>query len=113
MRQLLIALTLLPLYACGADTPESEALKSEAPPQTLADVQPSASASEHAVTCGCVLEEVRHCSEWIDLEGEWVELELPLDLGSMPFCGKQGLRAKVDGQVEGEAFVATSFAYVD
>ena len=31
----------------------------------------------------------------------------------MPFCGKTGLRAKVEGTLEDGKFVATSFAYAD
>ncbi|MEO0651502.1 MAG: hypothetical protein AAFZ65_12575 [Planctomycetota bacterium] len=113
MRYRLSLLALLPLAACGTEATDSGSQAPPAAPQTLADVVPSAQATEHAVVCGCALEEVGHCSEWIDVEGEWVELELPIDMGSMPFCRKDGLVAKVDGEVQGETFVATTFAYVE
>jgi hypothetical protein len=80
---------------------------------------PSADAARHAVACGCdeAVTQTKYCSEWIQVDGEWVALELPMDLGSMPFCRKDGLIAAVDGGIEGEGderkFVATTFALVE
>lgn len=106
---ILTVLALLPLTACTAEAPQ--------PAPEAVSAEPSAEATEHPVICGCALEHVGHCSEWIEVDGQWVALELPVDLGSMPFCRKDGLVARVDGAVEGEGeqakFVATGFALVD
>lgn len=75
--------------------------------------QPSASASVHSLRCGCDIESVGTCGEYIEVDGAFVPLKLPVDLGSMPFCGHEHLRAKVDGHMENGTFVATSFAYVE
>ncbi|MDP6930104.1 MAG: hypothetical protein QF412_10420 [Planctomycetota bacterium] len=66
------------------------------------------------LACGCVLPEVGHCSEHIKLDGKFWPLKISgQDLGKMPFCGKTGLRAKVEGTLEDGKFVATSFTYAD
>lgn len=111
----LLAAPLLLLAACGGDDPPAAAAEagSRAAAKTLADVQPAADAPVHPVACGCALEAVGHCSEWIEIDGEYVALELPVDLGPMPFCKKDGLKARVEGAVEGKTFVATAFEYAD
>lgn len=75
---------------------------------------PSADAVAHDLRCGCAIDAVGACGEYIDVDGKFVELRLPgAGLGDMPFCGKDGLSARVDGAVEDGVFVATTFAYVD
>lgn len=132
-RILLTSLTvpLALLAACGGEPETAAATGSSSPTlqapavpnpvgqipaaqlEALADFEPAADAPVHAVACGCALEEVGHCSEWIEVDGEYVALELPVDLGSMPFCKIDGLKARVEGGVEDETFVATAFAYAD
>ena len=100
----LLLAALLPLSACS---PES------APPAAPASSTPSADAPVLALACGCALPDVGHCAEYVQLDGRYVELVPPHDLGHMPFCGKTGLRAKVEGELDGDRFVARTFAYVD
>lgn len=78
-------------------------------PETAAT--PASLGTVHALKCGCAIESVGHCGEYIEVEGQWVALKAPIDLGSMPFCHKDGLRARVEGRVENGVFVATAFAY--
>ncbi|MHC4263082.1 MAG: hypothetical protein ACYSWX_11205 [Planctomycetota bacterium] len=112
------AVCLLPLLACttestSAPTTENEtATETETGAAAGAASGPMASA-ERAVICGCQIETVHRCSEWVDVDGEWVALELPTDMGSMPFCGKEGLRANVEGEIVEGTYVASSFALVD
>ncbi|MEM7516483.1 MAG: hypothetical protein AAF368_06135, partial [Planctomycetota bacterium] len=54
----------------------------------LAAVMPSADATVRALKCGCAIDAVGRCSEFIEVEGDYVPLELPVDLGPMPFCRK-------------------------
>ncbi len=65
----------------------------------------------HALACGCALPEVGVCGEYLELEGRYIELVPPpaIDLGHMPFCGKDGLEAEVEGSLDGERAVLTSF----
>ena len=53
------------------------------------------------------------CSEHIEVDGSFVPLLPPVDLGHMPFCHQDGLRARVDGSLQDGRFVATTFAYVE
>lgn len=85
----------------------------DAHPVAVVAPTPSENASVHVVQCGCTLDGIGGCGEYIEVEGRFVRLELPVDMGAMPFCGRDGLRAKVDGALAGEVFVATTFAYVD
>ena len=71
----------------------------------------------HNLRCGCVVEGVGECGNFIEVEGEYVELVLPdetdAELGEMPFCGETELMANVDGEVVDGRFIATSFEYVE
>ncbi|MEE9384602.1 MAG: hypothetical protein V3V08_14450 [Nannocystaceae bacterium] len=100
--------------ACGGPTnKESTKAAAAAPPalqQAPAQHQTRDEAGMHDVVCGCSLEEVGHCGEYVEMDGKFVELELPDDeLGPMPFCGKDGLSAKVEGEMHGGKFVAKAF----
>jgi hypothetical protein len=80
--------------------------------QTAAAPVPSAQAAVHGLKCGCAIESVGKCGNFIEVEGRYLPLKAPIDLGPMAFCEQDGLRARADGQVENGAFVATTFAYV-
>jgi len=69
----------------------------------------------HSVRCGCSLEDVGTCGNYVEFEGAYVELEFPEDLdpGEMAFCGQDDLMAKVEGGVSDGKFVVTSFEYVE
>src|SRR5690606_33982230 len=67
-----------------------------------------ANGTVHRVQCGCAIESVGKCSEWIEVDGEYVPLAGDLGLGSMPFCRKEGLRARVSGAMKDGKFVATA-----
>ena len=118
------AVCLLPLLACTTESTSAPTTETETGTETETTTEtetgaaagsasgPMASA-ERAVICGCQIETVHRCSEWVDVDGEWVALELPTDMGSMPFCGKEGLRANVEGEIVEGTYVASSFALVD
>lgn len=73
---------------------------------------PSAQAAVHGLRCGCAIESVGKCGNFIEVEGQYLPLKAPIDLGPMAFCEQDGLKARADGRVENGAFVATTFAYV-
>lgn len=77
-----------------------------------APAQPKAAGAKvYEVACGCSIPEVGHCGEYAKIDGTFVEIT-GHGLGSMPFCGKSGLRAKIDGQVEGGKLKAKSVELV-
>jgi hypothetical protein len=67
----------------------------------------------HDLACGCALEDVGLCGNYIQIEGRFVELVGTTGLGSMPFCGKEGLKGEVTGELRDGKFEATSFKYAD
>jgi hypothetical protein len=74
------------------------------------DIEFSTEGSVHDVICGCKLEEVGHCGEYIQIQEHWVPLTGALGLGDMPFCGKDGLKAQVAGEVKDGGFAFTEFS---
>ena len=66
-------------------------------------------AGTHTVRCGCAIEEIRHCGNYVFVEGEPLELTGDIGLGKMEFCGQGDLQAKVEGTVVDGAVVATAY----
>ncbi|MBI4881210.1 MAG: hypothetical protein HY812_16365 [Planctomycetes bacterium] len=123
MRMLLHVLPLLALFAagCGDSTPPAkpapadQAAPAEEPaaqPQ-LETVLDAAAGEVHEVICGCALEEVGHCGEYIKVGDQYLELAGDLGLGPMPFCQKDGLKARVTGEVKDGKYHVASFALVE
>lgn len=107
------ALLLAPLVLLAACTKDSAAADGSKPAVPASAPKPAADAPVHALACGCALEEVGHCGEFVEVDGAFVPLELPVDLGSMPFCKKDGLKGRVEGAMKDGTFVATAFEYAD
>lgn len=115
-----LILSLFVVAGCTSDASskdesaaKTEAAKTEAATKTEA-AQSEASQSEakvYDVACGCTLEEVGHCGEYAMVDGRHVEIK-DHGLGSMPFCGKSGQKAKIAGEVKGDALHATSIEVV-
>ena len=102
---------VLPLFvACSGEGHDHPHPHDDGTPEVTAPA-PTADAQVHAVECGCTVEGVGKCSEYIQVDGEMVPLKLPVDMGSMPFCGKSGLHARCDGEMVDGVFVASTFAY--
>lgn len=101
MRQLPSLLVLIVSLCAGCPSPTPPASSAPAAP-ALATESPEPVAIENRevpVKCGCELD-VKTCSEWADLDGQWVQLTGNHGLGSMPFCGKANLRARVAGNLK-------------
>lgn len=99
--------------APAAGQPEGPA--GATPSDTRAAPPPDASIAvegrEVPVKCGCKLE-VKKCSEWAEVDGRWVRLVGDHGMGSMPFCGKEGLKARVSGQLQGDELRFTALEMV-
>jgi hypothetical protein len=94
------------LFACS---------ESKGPVKASASTQAELVGEVHTVACGCALDAIGHCGEYIEVDGEFVELELPASakLGSMPFCGKSDVKVKVKGLMEDGRYVAEAIALVE
>jgi hypothetical protein len=98
MKKLLPLLLLLPL-GCTVESSTEPAETTETTETT---------ATLHRVECGCALESVGHCGNYVEVDGEFVEIAGDLGLGKMEWCSKTGLSANVEGKMVGDKFVATS-----
>ena len=106
LQPLAIALSCLLPLACSSSsdpTPVST-------PTTGGEA--AVAADVHRVECGCALEEVGHCGNYIEVDGAFVPVGGDLGLGKMEWCGQTGLHAKVQGEMVGGEFVATELVVV-
>ena len=117
---LLASVSLMVLIGCQGEGGSYESDSHAAPEPAAADAneaQPAMQAGQHShsVRCGCSLEEVGECGNFIEVEGQFVELVLPEenDLKEMPFCGQADLVATVEGEMVDGRFVAASFSYTN
>ncbi|MDH3196892.1 MAG: hypothetical protein OEO21_01495 [Candidatus Krumholzibacteria bacterium] len=111
MRRLFCLLACLFLLACGSETRKSES--DTAADQTDHRVTTPDMVVELAtrnVSCGCVLEEVGHCGNYIEIGSQYVEIANweELGLGGMEWCGKSGVQAEAAGEIKDGAFVAAT-----
>lgn len=114
MRQLLPAFVLLACLCSGCPSPQPPASSAPAPAPAPATESPKPVAIESRevpVKCGCKLE-VKKCSEWAEIDGQWVQLTGNHGMGSMPFCGKENLRARVTGNLKDGKLHLTSIEMV-
>ena len=112
MKKALIATALLSLLAIGCRSDKSEVAPDQSLPAT--GQQPVASAEIHDAMCGCSIEGIARCGNYIKIGGEFVVLEHP-SLGVMEFCRdkKNGARIKVTGSMVDGKYVATTYERVD
>jgi len=74
---------------------------------------------EHAVTCGCALDSVGHCGDYIEVDGDYIALQgVKLDdekydpkvyKDGMLFCKKGVMKATAKGEVKDGKYIASSF----
>lgn len=86
-RFFLTALIALPVFSCG--TPEEPAAQpgdKGAPKAQTVAVTVEEAARE--VRCGCKIDSVGHCGNFVAVDGDWVEISNPSDfnLGNMEWC---------------------------
>jgi len=105
----LLALAL----ACGSAGDGAPNGAADAPASPSAAVGDSGATTVRPVRCGCAIEDVGLCGNYVEIEGEFYELAGDLGLGVMEFCGRDGLQAELAGTVEDGSFVASSYRLVD
>ena len=117
MSKTLIAFVIL-CCSCICCSEEASAAPGEptTPPANQAeepDATPAATAAVHHAMCGCSVEGVDKCGNYIEIEGEYVHLENP-SLGEMEFCAHkgEGVDVEVVGAMDGDKFVAESWKIV-
>jgi len=114
MKTLFCLIACLIFVACGSDSQQEDAQSAadshqEAPVELAVQDMP-VEAGTYTVACGCSIESVGHCGNYIDLAGNHVEIanSEELGLGGMEWCGKSDVTAEASGEVKDGKFVAAS-----
>ena len=85
----------------------------EAPNAQVSSTTPLANTtveqSEHTVSCGCKIDTIGACGNYVDIDGQWLEIANGEDLGIgvMEWCSVPEAKAEIAGEVEDGKFVAT------
>ena len=116
MKTLCCLLVCLLALACSSETQESNT--ETAADHTQAAVGETATADANielavrTVTCGCTLEEIGHCGNYVEIGSKYIEIAngAELGLGGMEWCGKSGVQAETAGEIKDGKFVATTLA---
>ncbi|MDF1798862.1 MAG: hypothetical protein P1V81_06775 [Planctomycetota bacterium] len=99
---LLTALLFLPA-ACNSETEVASAVSAAPADQVI-------KRSVQSVECGCTIEGIMKCGNYLSLEGAYLPIAKEgagADLGPMEWCGQPGSTAEVEGNVEDGKFVAS------
>jgi hypothetical protein len=111
MKSFLCLIACLLLLGCGSETRESESDAATGQGEQQVAIQDTiVELAVRNVSCGCALEEVGHCGNYIQIDSKYVEIanSEDLGLGPMEWCGKSGVRAKSAGNIKNGTFVATT-----
>lgn len=96
---------LLPLFACAGEAPTTTTdMTTTAAP--LGHIERSV----HTVQCGCKIESIGHCGNYVLLEGQAIPISTTGkggELGAMEWCSVESAKAEVEGDVQDGEFVAT------
>lgn len=117
MIKVISLLFLVLALACGSGDQDSQSDMAADHTEETAPLKQPAPLEDGAVelatrnvSCGCALEEVGHCGNYIEIESRYVEIANweALGLGEMEWCGKTGVRAESAGEIRDGRFVATT-----
>jgi hypothetical protein len=114
----------LMLAACGGgdseqartpDDTEEAATTTEAPASgetVVAVADGPVARATRAVACGCSIEEVGACGNYVEIGDRFVEIANweEVGLGAMEWCGQEGVHAETAGEVKDGKFYATTVA---
>ena len=104
MKRTYLSLVLLAVVAsCGAKEEATATPGNGAGASTSSEgsgLPVALAASTHEVRCGCKIEGIGKCGNYVDVDGAWVEISNPdeHELGHMEWCGAQ---SKVEATVAG------------
>lgn len=124
MRVLSMLLISFFLISCGgqaSDEPSPPAAEptADAPADATAQLDSSepmapitVASAVRPVACGCAIEGIGHCGNYVEVDGQHYEIanSSALGLGGMEWCGRSGATAQTAGQIVDGRFVATEMA---
>jgi hypothetical protein len=97
--------------ACGSDSQESKTdTAADQVSEQVAIQDMVVELATRNVSCGCALEDVGHCGNYVEIESHYVEIanSKELGLGKMEWCKKEGVQVETAGEIKDGKFVAAS-----
>jgi hypothetical protein len=123
MKKILCLLACVFLLACASDSDQSNsdqaAVTTEDPHAGHAHAQEQVAVADMDVelatrnaVCGCTLDEVGHCGNYVEIGSQYVALANgeKLGLGGMEWCGKSDVKVETAGEIKDGKFLATTLA---
>lgn len=124
MRVFSIVMLSLLLMSCGGQASDEQSAPVAEPTSEMNNEPTTAESTETAaitvasavrpVACGCAIEGVGKCGNYVMIDGKHVEIAnaSELGLGAMQWCGTSGVMAQTAGQIVDGRLVATEVAVV-
>jgi len=117
MKSILCLIACLSVLACSSETEQSQADtatdKIEEIEQVAA-VMPDQTVelATRNVICGCEIETVGKCGNYIEINSAYLEIAngKELGLGNMEWCNESGVQAESSGEIKDGKFVAATLA---
>ncbi len=113
MRKLSWLFVVLLITACGGSSDEQAEESTQAETNVATEQVVEAVAVEVAtrdVACGCSIESIGACGNYVKIFGDFVAVanSADLGLGAMEWCGQEGATAESSGEIrDGKFFAAT------
>ncbi len=110
MKNLLLLTLAFSLVACGSEETKTVEATLDLPVEAVASVAAvEVTDADHNVLCGCKIESVGKCGNYVEFDGEYAELTNGSDfgLGGMEWCTTSDNHAVLSGTRTGGEFVAT------
>jgi hypothetical protein len=110
MKTLLTIALACSLVACSLEASESQDADADADVSVGVTADHVVASGAFDVACGCSLESVGHCGNYIQIDSEFLEVGNSEELGldHMAWCEQKGVRARAAGQVKDGKFVGES-----
>jgi hypothetical protein len=107
MKNLLLIPLLISFASCTkTEVAVVDAKSTDAPAAAVVSVE--ITEADHPVICGCKIESVGSCGNYIEFDGEYAEITNSADvgLGGMQWCGSSDDHATITGTRTGDKFEA-------
>jgi len=116
MKTKLCLLACLLVLSCGSESREPEPEVTTADQVEVPAPLPDGAVAlaTRAVTCGCAVEEIGHCGNYVKIDSRYVGIanNTDLGLGGMEWCGKSDVTAETAGEIKDGKFVVTTLNVV-
>jgi hypothetical protein len=112
MKKFLCLIACLLFVACGGNEQQSDSqsASSDHADATVVVADMAVEPGPYHVACGCSIEGVGHCGNYIQVGEDYVPIanSEEMGLGKMEWCGQSDVTVVASGEIKDGEFVATS-----